>query len=55
MPTKKIKVNSNGKLPTAKDFETPKRLTAREKRRIEVSRAALEAMIKEEVYENARF
>lgn len=54
MPIKKEKNNSNGHLPTAKDFEMPKRLTAREKRRIEVSRAALEAMMKEKVYENTR-
>ncbi len=51
MPTKKLKTNSNGKLPTAKDFEMPKNLTESEKRRIETSRAALEAMIKEKVYE----
>ena len=45
MPTKKLKINSNGKLPTAKDFEMPKSLTKNEKRRIEISRAALEAML----------
>lgn len=51
MPTKKLKTNSNGKLPTAKEFEMPKNLTESEKRRIETSRPALEAMIKEKVYE----
>lgn len=41
MPMKKIKTNSNGKLPTAKDFPPPKELTPEQE---ELREATLEAM-----------
>ena len=41
MPMKKIKTNSNGKLPTANDFPPPKELTPEQE---ELREATLEAM-----------
>ena len=51
MPIKKVKSNSNGKLPTAKDYKLPKNLSEADKQRIASSRAALEAMMKDKGYE----
>jgi hypothetical protein len=44
MPTKKIKTNSNGNLPTAKDFPPPKKLTPEQKELLEATREAMKAL-----------
>ncbi len=44
MPAKKIKTSSNGKLPTAKDFPAPKKLTAKQKELRDATREAMQAL-----------
>lgn len=44
MPTKKIKTNSNGALPTAKDFPPPKNLTPKQKELLEATREYVKAL-----------
>ena len=44
MPTKKIKTNSNGALPTAKDFPPPKKLTPEMEELRDATREAMQAL-----------
>ena len=44
MPTKKIKTNSNGRLPTAKDFPPPKELTPEMEELRDATREAMQAL-----------
>ena len=44
MPTKKIKTNFNGALPTAKDFPPPKKLTPEQKELLEATREYVKAL-----------
>ena len=44
MPIKKTKANSNGALPTAKDFPPPKILTPEQKELLEATREAMKAL-----------
>ena len=44
MPIKKLKTNSNGHLPTAKDFPSPKKLTPEMKELRDATREALQAL-----------
>lgn len=46
MPIKKIKTNTNGSLPTAKDFPPPKKLTSAQKRLREATREFVKALDK---------
>ena len=44
MSTKKIKANSNGALPTAKDFPPPKKLTPEMEELRDATREAMKAL-----------
>jgi len=44
MSTKKIKTNSNGTLPTAKDFPPPKKLTPEMEELRDATREAMQAL-----------
>ena len=44
MPIKKIKTESNGAMPTAKDFPAPKKLTPKQKELLEATRAYVKAL-----------
>lgn len=44
MSIKKLKTNSNGHLPTAKDFPPPKKLTAEMKELRDATREAMQAL-----------
>jgi hypothetical protein len=48
MPIKKIKTSPNGRLPKAKDFANPKRLTKEEKESLAAFREAMKALKEEE-------
>lgn len=55
MSIKKVKLNSNGKLPTAQDYKNLKvKLSDDDKKRIASTRAALEAMMNDEGYETEK-